>query len=351
MPFSPEYEQILKNQISDEISIETPTGLKIAAKVWGPSESENRVLAVHGWLDNANSFDLLAPYLAAHRLQVIAIDLIGHGKSIFKPLWADYSFLDYVTVIVDIIECLGWKKFTYLGHSMGAAIGSVLTAAMPEAVEKLIMIDTLGPWTRNISTVGYLSLALHERDKIVARKPLIYPTREEAFAKYRRNNPFISDRGAGLLLERGLLPVVSPVGKIGYRFRHDPRLVANSPVRFRDQEVIEILGAIQCPCILVIASSSALQYKDFNKPENVERFKKRVAAVKDLEVLEIQGSHHVHLDNPEALAQKFVDFVLRPTEEENPDVEKLKSETCGGGNSVKIGKDTKSQANIPLAKL
>lgn len=38
--FSKEYEVILSTFKPDEVTIETPTGLEIAAKVWGPADSE-----------------------------------------------------------------------------------------------------------------------------------------------------------------------------------------------------------------------------------------------------------------------------------------------------------------------
>jgi len=235
---------------------------------------------------------------------------------------------------------------------MGAVIGSILAAALPEAIEHIVLVDSLGPYTRQIRSIDRISVALRERDKIVARQPLIYPTRPEAEAKYRRNNPFISERGASLLLERGMTAVVSPVGKVGFKFRHDPRLVANSPHGFREEEVLELLSSIQCPVILVIASSTSLQYSNMKFPANIAKFQKRANAVKDLEVLKIDGSHHVHLDNPEVFAQKVVDFFLSPIEKENPDVEKLKvpikQEDVGDSRA---SEESEPQAVIPKAKL
>lgn len=55
----------------EELELQTPW-LRLAARAWGPSGGLP-VLAVHGWLDNAASFDVLAPLLPGMRL--VAVDL------------------------------------------------------------------------------------------------------------------------------------------------------------------------------------------------------------------------------------------------------------------------------------
>lgn len=46
------------------------------------------MIALHGWLDNAASFSLLAPLLANQR--ILALDLDGHGYSGHRPAGAQY---------------------------------------------------------------------------------------------------------------------------------------------------------------------------------------------------------------------------------------------------------------------
>jgi pimeloyl-ACP methyl ester carboxylesterase len=52
-------------------------GIEIAVRCWGPEEDTGT--ALHGWLDNAASFERLAPMLDG--CFVVAPDLVGHGRS------------------------------------------------------------------------------------------------------------------------------------------------------------------------------------------------------------------------------------------------------------------------------
>ena len=65
-------------QFLQRISFKVPWG-EIAAKAWGPEDGKP-FLGLHGWLDNANTFDTLAPLLPEN-IRFIAIDFPGHGKS------------------------------------------------------------------------------------------------------------------------------------------------------------------------------------------------------------------------------------------------------------------------------
>ena len=86
-----------------------------------------RVLALHGWLDNAASFVPLAAHLRG--IDLVAIDQPGHGQSAHLPPGTDYSFVGALNAVLDVADALGWDRFALLGHSMGAGIGSMLAAA------------------------------------------------------------------------------------------------------------------------------------------------------------------------------------------------------------------------------
>ena len=67
--------------LAEELELPTPY-LRLTARAWGPTDGVP-VLALHGWLDNAASFDALAPQLPETRL--VALDLPGHGGSEPRP--------------------------------------------------------------------------------------------------------------------------------------------------------------------------------------------------------------------------------------------------------------------------
>src|SRR5688500_18042292 len=101
--------------------VQTPLGA--VAGLRNGREGAPRVLALHGWLDNAASFVPLAPYL--DDVDLVAIDLPGHGRSAHLPPGADYSFAGALHSVLDAADALGWDTFALLGHSMGAGIGSL----------------------------------------------------------------------------------------------------------------------------------------------------------------------------------------------------------------------------------
>src|SRR5690625_2156424 len=78
------------------------------------------VLAIHGWLDNACSFVPLGSLLSG--MDVVAIDLPGHGLSAPRPDGTRYHIDDYVFDLIAIMDDLGWEQACLLGHSLGGAV-------------------------------------------------------------------------------------------------------------------------------------------------------------------------------------------------------------------------------------
>lgn len=113
----------------------------------------NQVLCVHGWLDNSASFHKLAPSLIENGVasEVYALDLPGHGWSSHKSPDAPQQLLaEYVYYIAEAANDLFPREepFTLVGHSMGAGISVMYSAAYPEQISSLVLLEGLGPLAR-----------------------------------------------------------------------------------------------------------------------------------------------------------------------------------------------------------
>ena len=117
-------------------------GLTLQAKEWGRS-GYPPVIALHGWLDNANSFDRMLPHMKD--LHVIALDLAGHGRSDFRSQDSSYDIWCDIADVLAVADQMGWETFSLLGHSRGAVIAGLVTGAFPERIESCLLYTSPSP--------------------------------------------------------------------------------------------------------------------------------------------------------------------------------------------------------------
>ncbi len=87
-------------------------GQWIRGKLWGPITGLPTI-ALHGYLDNANSFDELAPLLRNHR--IFAMDFAGHGASNHRGPHELYAGLLDIRDVLAVADHFGWPQFHLLG--------------------------------------------------------------------------------------------------------------------------------------------------------------------------------------------------------------------------------------------
>ena len=66
-------------------------------------------LGLHGWLDNAATWQSLAPYLPEN-VRLVALDLPGHGQSDPLPQGVHYHDLEHVAHIHRAVKYLQWER-------------------------------------------------------------------------------------------------------------------------------------------------------------------------------------------------------------------------------------------------
>ncbi|MFW2544340.1 alpha/beta fold hydrolase [Primorskyibacter sp. 2E107] len=273
-------------------------GLRYAGLAWGP-EGGVPVLALHGWMDHAESFATLAPLLAGCR--VVALDLSGQGLSGHRAAHASYNIWDDLPQLVGVLDALGWERAVLMGHSRGANIAGLLAAAVPERVRGLIALDSLAP--EPVEADFITTLGAYVRD---TRRALERPARRfasvEAYAARRRaqgNSGVVAAALAG----RALV-----ADGDGYVLQADNRMFASSAVKMTAADVEAMLRAIRCPVLNIWATQGIRQ-----RPKLGALVAIAEAVIADYSVAEVAGDHHFHMEAAAAgqIAEAVLRFVAR----------------------------------------
>ncbi|WP_448102648.1 alpha/beta fold hydrolase [Luteibacter jiangsuensis] len=276
-----------------ELSVSIP-GLELAGLAWGEPDAPP-LLLLHGWLDNAASFAMLAPLLAS-RFQVIALDLPGHGHSQHLPEGTIYQHVDYVRAVLAAADALALPRFHLLGHSLGAGVATMVAIAAPERVRRLALIEGLGPLGDDGSrTLERFREAM--ASKAGGNRPLrVFPSVDDAAAA----RALVGGLDAALarpIVERGLRAVDG-----GYSWRSDPRLSRPTAIRLAETQVMALLLGLAAPTSLLLARP----HPPYLEPEALQV---RIDCVADIRVTHMEGGHHLHIEKPAEVAAWLRDAV------------------------------------------
>jgi len=119
-------------------------GREIHYTQWGEGHSET-VVAWHGLARTGRDMDYLAANLS-DRYRVICPDTVGRGLSEWSPRPEDeYCLAFYATIAESLVDQLGIGEFSWVGTSMGGAIGmSLAGGALRTRIRRLVLND-IGP--------------------------------------------------------------------------------------------------------------------------------------------------------------------------------------------------------------
>jgi 2-succinyl-6-hydroxy-2,4-cyclohexadiene-1-carboxylate synthase len=96
------------------------------------------LLLLHGFSGSSQSWIDFANDLSTQR-EVVAIDLLGHGKSENPQTPERYAINRAAEDIITITNQLGWERFGLLGYSMGGRLALYLSLHYPEKIKALIL--------------------------------------------------------------------------------------------------------------------------------------------------------------------------------------------------------------------
>ncbi|MEV0108247.1 alpha/beta hydrolase [Nocardia sp. NPDC050799] len=249
------------------------------------------VLCLHGILDNCAGFDPLAEHLGG--VDLIAIDLPGHGLSDPVPS-VTCGYLDYAACVLELAHTQGWDRFRLIGHSLGGAVSSLVAGIHPDKVDRLILIDAIGPLSAGPDQ-AVSGIARYLDTYLRGDRHPVYRSRIHAVKTRVQLADILLDT-AELLVARDLIEVAG-----GFSWRHDVRLNRGITPTLAEEQVLAFLGGITAPTLLVAAERTAL----------VEPYyPARIGIVPKLRQVTLPGGHHLHIENAHAVAMEIAAFLV-----------------------------------------
>jgi pimeloyl-ACP methyl ester carboxylesterase len=288
-------------QNPEEIRLTTSLGT-LAGLRWSPPHGPAHrsaggipVLCVHGWLDNAASFVPLSQHL--HGMDIVALDLPGHGHSCHRHPSARYHFMDYLWDIDAALDALGWSSCHLVGHSLGAGILSLYAASCPQRVRSLVLLDALGPWSEPAQSSAARLRRSMDYFRSPARPRKAYISLADMI-RARQANTGLADEAARLICERSAAQKGTQ-----YEWTNDPALYWVSPILMTEDQALDYLAHITAP----VLSLTATPYASYVTEEKLQA---RRAAIAHGRHLLREGGHHFHMDQPAEVASLVGSFIL-----------------------------------------
>jgi len=271
--------------------------LKLHYVDWGNPDKPLMVL-LHGGRDHARNWDQVALHFRS-KYHFIAPDLRGHGDS----EWArgsEYSMIEYVLDLAQLVEQLASFPVTLIGHSLGGGIVLQYSGIYPERVAQVVGIEGLGPSPTNIMPRlphQRMQAWISEMRALASRRTHHYATLAEAVQRMREVNPRLTETMALHLTLHGTNRHEDGT----YTWKFDNYVRASSPYDFNMTDAREIWKRITCPTLLIRGADS--HASDPERDGRASAFHHRQVVTID------NAGHWVHHDQLEAFLQVVEAFL------------------------------------------
>ncbi|KGR88806.1 esterase [Ureibacillus massiliensis 4400831 = CIP 108448 = CCUG 49529] len=112
-------------------------GVNVNLNVWNET-FEDTLILLHGFTGSVATWEPIAALLPTD-IRIIAIDLLGHGKTDAPSNPSRYLMEEQVKDLEDVFSALDLKTFSLLGYSMGGRVALSYAEAYPGRIKQLIL--------------------------------------------------------------------------------------------------------------------------------------------------------------------------------------------------------------------
>lgn len=111
--------------------------LEVHVEQWN-EHAEKTIVLLHGFTGSTQTWQKVAALLPSN-IRCIAVDLIGHGKTVAPVEVAQYSIAFQIELLHELFHVLQLEKFSLIGYSMGGRVALSYAVRYPSQLTHLIL--------------------------------------------------------------------------------------------------------------------------------------------------------------------------------------------------------------------
>lgn len=217
--------------------------------------------------------------------------------------------MDGAILIRRLQKYFDWPRLTLMGHSLGAIMCFMFTTTYPEDVEFFVALDGFKP----IATKDIVNKRAQTIDNFIKynylrqlgnTEPPSYSMDVLAKMWHEGSRKSVALDKCEYLLKRNTAPSKIEPGK--YYLTRDPRIKLGPLYNISQKEAIESARRLTMPVLAV--KTSEMMYPG-NKQDYIDVFNVTKESSSDFQFYNVEGPHHIHLNNPERIQNILSDFL------------------------------------------
>jgi len=131
--------------IPPDLAFTMPGGVELPARAWLPptgAAPRGVILALHGYTDSRDAWELSAPAFAAAGYSLYAPDQRGFGATATRGLWPGTTRLvdDAASLVAQLRARYPAQRLIVMGESMGGAVAALLAARPETAADATVLL-------------------------------------------------------------------------------------------------------------------------------------------------------------------------------------------------------------------
>lgn len=264
---------------------------------WGAPNALPTLFLIHGFMDAAATWDLVAPLLLEKGFHVVAMDMRGFGDGPRVPEGAYYHFADYIFDVADAVDVVSPERpLVVVGHSMGGMIATLFAGTFPERASHVVLIEGLGPPDNTADAAPDRMRSWIEGVRKMKAKPL-KPLEDgnDALRRLSMNHRLVPQE---ILTTRAQLLTRNDGAAL--QWKSDPLHRTLSPVPFFAAVYKSFASRITAPVLFISGGNDG-----YHPPDESER----LAAFRSISTVDFEGAGHmVHWTRARELAESLASF-------------------------------------------